>query len=253
MPTPGNPAYRLFQGFWAGIDLLFPPRCGGCGVFGLRWCPQCQEKVQVIKPPLCPICGNPHNHSNLCPRCRVTRPSYAALRSWAEFGDPLRLAMHKLKYDRDLGLGEMLSRHLIDLLTGLNWPFDIIVPVPLGVARLKERGYNQADLLARPLAMSMKRTYNPQILKRMRETPSQVGLTYNQRHANVAGAFLADSACVSGCCVLVVDDVTTSGATIDACAEALLEAGARQVYALTLARAIQKSGVPSGPSCRPVS
>jgi ComF family protein len=117
------------------------------------------------------------------------------------------------------------------------WKIDLVCPVPLGVARQADRGFNQAALLARPIALSSGLTYSPHAVERKKETLSQVGLNFERRHNNVSDAFQAKPAVARGRTVLIVDDVATSGATLEACALALLEAGARQVYALTLARA----------------
>ena len=129
-----------------------------------------------------------------------------------------------------------MSRPMIDYLILTGWMIDLVSPVPLGVARLKERGYNQAALLARPIALALTLTYKPNAVRRIRETRTQVGLALDQRRANVEGAFSSNSAIVSGKNLLIVDDVTTSGATLDACADALIGCGANQVYALTFAR-----------------
>jgi ComF family protein len=145
--------------------------------------------------------------------------------------------LQRLKYGRDIGLGEALSGHLIDLFENTNWNVDCVLPVPLGKYRLSERGYNQAALLAKPLAIGVSILYNPQALSRIRENKSQVDLNYNQRRMNVAGAFMANSDYVKDKRVLVVDDITTSGSTLDACALALCEGGASKVYCLTVARA----------------
>jgi ComF family protein len=173
----------------------------------------------------------------LCPRCRAAPPHFTAVRSWAVFAGPVRQAIHRLKYRRDLSLGETLARPLIGYLQELAWALDLVVPVPLGVARLKERGYNQATLLARPLALGCRLGFRPQALSRVRETRSQVGLSYAQRLENVSGAFQAHPRWVAGQRVLLVDDVATSSATMEACAGALAGAGAACVYGLTLARA----------------
>jgi ComF family protein len=165
-------------------------------------------------------------------------PAYAALRSWAVFEGPLRNALHRLKYRGDVALGEILARQLLEKLKGLDWVVDLVAPVPLGIARQKQRGYNQSTLLALPLALGCGIAYRPQALAKVRETPSQVGLSSEERFQNVEGAFQANARIVSGKRVLVVDDVTTSGATLNACANALKEAGASKVYALTLARAV---------------
>ena len=118
-----------------------------------------------------------------------------------------------------------------------NHDVDLIVPVALGPKRLKERGYNQANLLASPCAIRLGVECNQRALRRIRETRSQVGLSIVQRQNNVSGAFIADSKEVGGKRVLLIDDVLTTGATLNACAEALKQAGAVQIFSLTLARA----------------
>ncbi|MFC1879810.1 ComF family protein [Chloroflexota bacterium] len=130
-----------------------------------------------------------------------------------------------------------MARYLIGFLRVLAWPIDLIAPVPMGKARKAERGYNQAAFLALPLALGCRIPYQPKALIRSRQTRSQVGLTTEQRRVNVAGAFKANPDIVRDKTVLVVDDVATSGATMDACALALKDAGAAVVYGLALARA----------------
>jgi ComF family protein len=142
-----------------------------------------------------------------------------------------------LKYHRDLTLGSILAAPLVEFLVKLNWSVEIVLPVPLGVARLQERGYNQAAILARPIALGAGRVYMSNALFKVKETSTQVGLTYIQRRENVKGAFRATEALVGGRSVLIIDDVATSKATLYACAEALIASGARRVYGLTLARA----------------
>jgi ComF family protein len=143
-----------------------------------------------------------------------------------------------LKYNHDLGLSETLSQHLIERFRDLAWPIDVITAVPLSPGRLSERGYNQSGLLARPLSMDQHITYLPGAIYRTRETASQVGLSANERHENVRDAFAARSNLVRQKNVLIIDDVATTGATINFCTYALLQAGARNVYSLTLARAV---------------
>jgi ComF family protein len=239
---PVNLAYRAYQLIWEVLDWLFPPNCGGCGKPGTRWCAECSINTLEIPPPICPICGNPNLTNNLCLRCQTSKPLYTALRSYAEFSGPLREAIHRLKYGNDIGMGEILARLMILSLQKLNWRLDIITSVPLGLARLEERGYNQATLLARPIALAMHLPFLPRVLVRVRETPTQVGLTLPERQANMADAFRSNSRSVRGKNILVVDDVATSGATLNACAKALLEEGASNVYGFSLARAIYKPG-----------
>ncbi len=235
---PGNLAYRAYQLIWEALDWLYPPVCGGCERPGKRWCDDCSTNTAEITPPICPICGNPNNHGELCPRCEASRPSFTALRSYSLFSGAIRSAIHRLKYRRDIGLGEVLARPMIKSLQKLNWSLDIITSVPLGLVRFDERGYNQATLLARPIALFMRMPFSTQLLSRTRETRSQVGLTVNERQENMSGAFKAASKSVRGKNILVVDDVATSGATFNACAQALLDGGASKVYGFSLARAV---------------
>jgi competence protein ComFC len=233
-------SYRFYQICWTALDWVLPPRCGGCGKAGSRWCTQCHASVNKIEPPYCPVCGQKLNQSELCPRCRKATPHYSSLRSWAVFDGNIRNAIHQLKYNRNVGLGEVLARSLVDLFRSLEWEVDMIAPVPLGLARLAERGYNQSSLLAKPLSLALDIPYCPQIISRTKETRSQVGLTVAERRLNMVGAFMARPNLATAKSVLIIDDVTTSGSTLEACADALLAAGAVQVYGLTLARAVFK-------------
>lgn len=237
MTTRGRPAYFINQWLWSLLDLLYPPSCGGCSARGARWCQNCQKTAVKIMPPFCPRCGLSQSNPGLCSLCRKSPPQYTALRSWALFNGPVRNAIHRLKYYKDIAMGEVLSRHLVTCLQTTDWVLDAVIPVPLGVARLAERGYNQASLLARPLALGLGLDYQPGGLQKIRDTPAQVGLSLEQRKRNVAGSFQAVSRTVAGSHILIVDDVSTSGATLNACADALLSGGAAAVYAITLARA----------------
>jgi competence protein ComFC len=238
MSSPVRPAYHLYRWIWTGLDWLYPPRCAGCGQSGSRWCANCQASVKRLIPPLCPICSQPVGNSGICGLCRASKPRIRQVRAWGCFDGSLRHAIHALKYRRDVALGEVLSTPLVELLKEMGWGLDLVIPVPLGMARLKARGYNQAALLALPLALMTGLTHRPQALKRTRETHSQVGLSLASRHANVQGAFTADDAVVAGKRVLVIDDVITTGATMHACASALMQVGAKEVYGLALARAV---------------
>jgi ComF family protein len=146
-------------------------------------------------------------------------------------------AIRRLKYGRSISLGLILAEFMAELLGGLEWQIDLVIPVPLGVARLKERGYNQAALIAKPLALKRGLPFETHGLARVRETRSQVGLSFDQRLDNVKGAFQANSELVNKRRVLVIDDVATSSATLDACGSALHAVGADEVFGLTLARA----------------
>ena len=232
-----RPAYRLYQLAWAGLDWLYPPTCGGCGKPGSRWCSDCQRSTQILAESICQRCGKILGDTGFCASCRDYPPPYTALRSWADYGGSLRQAILRLKYRGDISLGEILARPMLRILKSQGWQLDLVTPVPSGIARKAKRGYNQAALLALPLALGAGIHYRAQALIKRRETPSQVGLLSAQRWKNVVGSFQARREFVEDRSVLVVDDVTTSGATMHACALALLEAGTSRVYGLTLARA----------------
>lgn len=229
------PAYRLYQWVWTGLDWIFPPACGGCKARGLRWCDECMQNTRLVTEPFCPRCGQSQVDDALCKSCRNPQP-FQAIRSWAFFDGPVRSAIHQLKYHRDIGLGEFFGGILLQLLNRYNWPVEMIVPMPLSARRLSERGYNQSSLLALPVALGAKLPYSSGAVWRVRETRSQVDLSFEERQNNVAGAFAAKDRLVREKTVLLVDDVITSGATINACCRALIDAGAKAVYGLTLAR-----------------
>jgi competence protein ComFC len=140
MPERRRSAYKLYQLIWAGLDLIYPPNCAGCGRAGTSWCEGCQEKVRIIEPPICTYCGRRLKASGLCALCRISPPHFEAIRSWGDFEGPLREALHRMKYQRDIGLGVVLARPLIRYLVEAEWRVEAVVPVPLGVARGRERG-----------------------------------------------------------------------------------------------------------------
>ena len=143
-----------------------------------------------------------------------------------------------MKYRGNVPFGESIAAQMTDFVRALRWPVEAMIPVPLGKKRLKERGYNQVALVARPLAYQLGWRYEPDALWKRRETRSQVGLSISQRSENVHEAYQADPERVKGKPVLIMDDVATTGSTISACTSALLSAGAQDVYVLTIARAL---------------
>ena len=143
-----------------------------------------------------------------------------------------------MKYRRNIGLGEAIALQMTEFVRPLQWPAEVMIPVPLGKKRLKERGYNQVGLVAQPLAVELGWSYEPGALRKIRETRTQVGLTASERSENVQDAYRADPKAVERKSVILMDDVATTGSTISACTAALHSAGAQDVYVLTIARAL---------------
>jgi len=232
-----NWKYKTYRSIWFALDLLFPPQCGGCGKPGSRWCETCQRSVKILNGILCDVCGLPQDKPGVCGICLASMPRFRSLRAWAVFDEPVQSALHKLKYRRDLSMGDAIAAEMLPFVQSLNWKVDLIVPVPLGKQRMRERGYNQVAMIAKPLAMGLGLQYSPYMLARRKETRSQVGLSREERHQNVQNAFWADSG-VKGKTVLIMDDVSTTGSTLSSGADAVYAAGAKDVYALTVARAL---------------
>lgn len=236
--TRNSRAYRYHQFFWRAIDWIYPPRCAGCSSTGVRFCSACYSSVRVIdQAKVCPVCGIPQKTLSICPECTTLAPGFTALRSWGLYEGALRKAIHQLKYRRDLGVSEELAKPISTLLRNSKWQVDLITPVPLSRRRLRTRGYNQSAMVARWVSLANCIPYEPKAMSRTKDTISQVGLSGDERRQNVLAAFQANQENVAGKTVLVIDDVTTTGATMHACASALLNVGADRVYGLTLARA----------------
>lgn len=235
--------YSLYRFLWHGIDFLFPPICGGCDKPLVRWCEECQASLVEIEPPFCNICGLPQSQDGVCERCSENVPKYKELRAWLAFDGGIRKALHRIKYRRDFGMAEQVAFEILPFAKKLDWDIDIAVPVPLGKQRYRERGYNQVSSFAGPLSWAMGWEFSPKSLRRTKETTSQVDLSATQRAENVKDAFVADRKGVEGKSVLVLDDVATTGATLNSCADALIRGGAKAVYALTIARALPHHGL----------
>lgn len=147
-------------------------------------------------------------------------------------------AVQRLKYKKDIGLGDAMAKPMIQNFKEMKWDVELIIPVPIGKIRQRDRGYNQAGYLARPIAISQGLKYLPYAVERVKETQSQVKLSVESRRENVKDAFEAYPLLVKGKSICLIDDVTTTGATMEACMKALYDAGAQKVYGLTFAKAL---------------
>lgn len=219
------------------LDLIFPPRCIVCSHLGTWLCAECSSDLPYIAGTVCCRCGIPLQQGHLCARCERDPLSLERIHSVFLFQGPLRVAVHRLKYRNGRAVAGPLGRLMAEWWEEQQIPVDVIVPVPLHPRRLRERGYNQATLLAQVLGRRMERPVRAKAVERVRHTRSQMRLDAAERRSNVAGAFQCLDDRISGRKVLLIDDVCTTGATLDACAKALQEAGATWVQALTLARA----------------
>jgi len=237
------------------LDWLYPPRCRHCRERIAQdesyFCHLCLQQIRLVSHPLCTTCGRPFlgtsGADHLCGACLGRAPRFHQARAWACYpseegeGQPLREVVQRFKYGRKISLGKPLGRLMArgceEFLSA--HPADMVIPVPLHPKRLRWRGFNQAVILGREVGRSWKVPMDPLILLRSRETPPQTQLAEEERRKNMRGAFSVNPAkSVAGKTVWLVDDVYTSGATVNECSRALLKAGAKEVYVLTLARAV---------------
>jgi len=223
--------------FGSLLNLLFPPRCVVCGRLDVWLCAGCTTLFSRIADPICVRCGLPLERGRLCMRCREHPPRLEGIRSVLLFDGPLRAAVHRFKYRHGWGLATPLGRLLVDYWRAHPFPVDVAVPVPLHPVRLKRRGYNQAALLAYELGRGTGLPVDEGALRRVRATASQMRLSAAERQHNVKDAFVCPDGRIRGQRALLVDDVCTTGATLEACADALYADGAKAVWALTLGRA----------------
>ena len=221
------------------LDLLFPRWCVGCGREGDFICPDCRRSLPRVMPPLCPRCGLPRPSATLCPVCLGWQAEIDGIRAPFRFDGVMRQAIHELKYRNLRALAGLLAQLLNGYLLEYPLPAQVLVPVPLHPKRLRERGYNQSYLLAKELGKLARLPVVDDCLFRERHSlPQARTSTVGERRGNVADAFTCRHQRLEGKHILLIDDVSTSGATLDACARVLKQAGAASVWGLTLAREI---------------
>jgi ComF family protein len=238
-------------------SILFPAPCGLCGEIlteasRIPICRSCLDQLVPWNVPLCPRCGRPFVSAvavadvehPLCHGCRREMYDFDFARSYGPYNSTMAGAIVMLKYERVMPLARLFAERLLLLVRENAEQFnaDVVIPVPLHPARQRERGYNQAELIARALARRLKLPCRSHPLVRTRMRPEKRRLTVRERWQSVRNAFdLREGTQVDKLRVLLVDDVLTTGATLDACSRALREAGAAYVAAITVARAMPRS------------
>ena len=220
----------------AVLDLLFPLKCIGCGREGDLICASCQQSLPWIRLPFCSKCGIVTDSDDLCSVCMQHPPAAEVLRSLFIFEGVIRDVIHQLKYKRLKAMSIPLGHFLAEYLISNQVPADILVPVPLHPKRLRERGYNQALLLANEAGKHSNIPVLENVIRRRKNTASQAKTnSASERRINVKDAFVYTHK-LEGKNILLIDDVCTTGATLNACALSLQEAGAKSVWGLTIAR-----------------
>nr|PZN87791.1 MAG: ComF family protein [Pseudomonadota bacterium] len=236
---------HLAQAAQGIADIIVPPTCLNCRKMLAvhdALCGPCWRSVKFIRPPVCDRLGIPLPFDiggpAISAQAEANPPEYDRARAAAHYDGVLRDLIHRLKYGDSHIARRLLGRWLAQAGAELLRDADLIVPVPLDRWRLLKRRFNQAAILAHELHRLTGVAWDPLILKRMRRTESQVGLTRDQRKRNVQGAFAVDperAAAIQSKAIVLVDDVITTGATAEACARTLKRAGAARVDVLALA------------------
>jgi len=230
--------------------IVFPPRCPGCSEIlypftGQIFCCACNDNIKFIKGGICSICGTPFPDSpaenHLCGECLEKKPYFSYARAVFSYENIILNAIHQFKYKRDMSIGKIMSSFMADF----SYPdidltdYSLIIPVPLHIKRLRERGFNQSLILARAVGKKRKIPVDFSMLKRHKFTITQTGLNKHERKQNIKGAFeISDKKKIHGKNVILVDDVYTTGATVNECAKTLLQEGAQKISVLTLARVL---------------
>lgn len=239
--------------------VIFPSDCRVCAaplknISFLPVCEKCLDAIRPIEGNLCAICSERTFslqintivfEGNICGMCRRMPPPFVCAQAYSSYDGELRELLHLLKYENVRPaanyLGELLSRAVHSLNLGASTPL-VVIPVPLYRGKRRQRGFNQAELLARVAAKKLGSQFKIKTgcLIRKRETKSQTGLTRHQRRANVRGAFaVTQPSQIAGKDILLIDDVFTTGTTASECARVLLRAGANRIYVATVARVLK--------------
>jgi ComF family protein len=227
------------------LDLIFPQQCLICGKLNSNFlCENCLSMVELVQGPICSICGKPRDKyfkADLCEDCAREKPPFALARSAAIYSGVMKDAIHHLKFNNRKSLSSPLGKIFAASVKTSNIPLDcvdIVIPVPLSRQRQRQRSFNQSELLARDLAKACELEFSFESLSKIKDTRPQFDLDRRERLVNEIGAYEARG--VKNLTVLLIDDIYTTGSTAREASKALMIAGAKEVYVLTLARAIEK-------------
>ncbi|MDF1516061.1 MAG: ComF family protein, partial [Anaerolineae bacterium] len=220
------------------LDLCLPPCCVVCGKVETWLCERCVSQIPFLGTHICPRCGRPWAAKGVCHICLAMPMTIAPIRSAHLYEGPIRDAIHALKFRGATPLSTLLAQQMAQAWRNYHLHSDVLIPVPLHPKREAQRGYNQSVLLAKVLGQVLNVPVVQDELERKRDTASQTHLNREERLKNVAGAFACKTKNrFTGMQITLIDDVTTTGATLQASARALMAYGADKVGALTLARA----------------
>ena len=229
--------HTLISGF---LNILYPSQCPACGNPSDTFrtapiCSSCWSKIKRFAGPSCALCGLPFSseYAAVCGQCTIKRPPFSRVIFYGIYEGVLAEAINQLKFHNLRRLSKPMGALLLDIELPV---IDGILPVPLSIKGLRERGFNQSLLMARVLAKNVQVPLFMDVLFKKKETLPQIGLSKKERSANLKKAFEVKGD-IKGLRLLLVDDVMTTGATVTECAHVLMSAGAHEVVVLTLARA----------------
>lgn len=231
-------------------EVIFPSQCLGCAEIlhpsaGQIFCPACSDEIEVITAPACPVCGTTFPDSpatnHLCGECLENKTYFSLARAVFSYETHILKAIHQFKYARNMSVGETLASFMAGFsFSGIDFAdYSLIIPVPLHIKKLRERGFNQSLILGRALEKKHMIPVDFSVLKRKKFTLAQAGSNRNERKQNIKDAFeVKNVKRIKGNNLILVDDVYTTGATANECAKILMGEGAKKVAVLTLARVL---------------
>jgi ComF family protein len=235
--NPKNFASRIVQASNGLLDYVFMPHCLGCQIPGVHWCADCNSNINSSPDSSCRICQSHVIEKSICSNCEEKQPYFDQVRSLGRYEGPLAKAIVALKYHPNRAFGEIVASKLAQLVRSEHWTIDLILAMPQSRRSFVERGYNQVEMFSKPLSRLLGVKHGRKQIQRKLNTRSQVGLDHYDRYKNVRNAFTAEEHLISGMNILLVDDVITSGASLNFAAKAIRGGLAKNVYAVCLARA----------------